>query len=110
MNFPAIFLSFFNHFINIHKYVKKDLYIRLLCLSDMTHRSFGTNFGSLEKLAADIWVMLYVHPFKVSNIFLLLVMFSFIFMNMQIRSFVFHTTGVKCKVSNLFSNKFGSLE
>ena len=30
----------------------------------MTHLSFGTNFGSLELLAADIWVMLYIHPIK----------------------------------------------
>ena len=65
----------------------------------MTHLSYGTNFGILEKLAADIWVMLYVHPFKFSNIFLLFLMFSLIFMNMQIRSFVYHTIGLKCNVS-----------
>ena len=41
----------------------------------MTHLSFGTIVGSLEQLAADIWVMLYVHPFKFSNIFLLFLMF-----------------------------------
>ena len=51
----------------------------------MTHLSFGTNFGNLELLAADIWIMLYVHPFKFSNILLLFLMFSLIFMNMQIR-------------------------
>ena len=51
----------------------------------MTLLSFGTNFGSFEKLAADIWVMLYVHSLKFSNIFLLFLMFSLIFMNMQIR-------------------------
>ena len=26
----------------------------------MTHLSFGTHFGSLEYLAADIWIMLYI--------------------------------------------------
>ena len=45
----------------------------------MTHLSFGTN-GSLEKLAADIWVMLYVHPFKFSNIFSLI---SNVFINIH---------------------------
>ena len=64
----------------------------------MFHLSFGTNFGSLEHLAADIWVMLYLHPFKVSNIFLLFLMFSSIFMKMQIRLFLYHTTGLKCNV------------
>ena len=76
----------------------------------MIHLSFGTNFGSLEQLAADIWVMLYVHPFKVSNIFLLFLMFSSIFMNMQIRLFLYHTTGLKCNVLTLFGSKFGILQ
>ena len=40
----------------------------------MTHLLFGTNFGSLEQLAADLWVMLYVPPFKISTIFLLFLM------------------------------------
>ena len=53
----------------------------------MTHLSFGTNFESLQQLAADIWVMLYVNPFKVSNNFLLFLMFSLIFMNMQLDTF-----------------------
>ena len=57
----------------------------------MTHLSFGTNFESLQQLATDIWVMLYVNPFKVSNSFLLFLMFSLIFMNMQIRYFLYHT-------------------
>ena len=65
----------------------------------MTHLSFGTNFESLQQLAADIWVMLYVNPFKVSNNFLLFLMFSLIFMNMQIRYFLYHTTGLTCNVS-----------
>ena len=65
----------------------------------MTHFSYDTNFGRLEMLAADIWVMLYVHPFKLSNIFLLFLMFSLIFMSMQIRLFVYHTVGLKCNVS-----------
>ena len=43
--------------------------------------------------------MLYVHPFKFSNIFLLFLMFSLIFIDMQIRSFVYHTIGLKCNVS-----------
>ena len=51
----------------------------------MTHLSFDTNFGSLEELAADIWIMQYVHRFKFFYIFLLFLMFSLIFMNMQIR-------------------------
>ena len=54
--------------------------------------------------------MLYVHPFKFSNIFLLFLMFSFIFMNMQIRKFAYHTIGLKCNAPNLIGNKFGSLE
>ena len=37
-------------------------------------------------------------------------MFSLIFMNMQIRSFVYHTIGLKCNVLTLIGNKFGSLE
>ena len=64
----------------------------------MTHLSYGTNFESLDYLAADILVMLYVHPFEFSNIFLLFLMFSLIFMNMRIRSFVYHTIGLKCNV------------
>ena len=54
--------------------------------------------------------MLYVHPFKFSYIFLLFLMFMLIFMNMQIRSFVYHTIGLKCNVSLLFGIKFGRLE
>ena len=65
----------------------------------MTHLLFSTNFGSLECLAADIWVMFYVHSFKVFNSFFLFLMFSVIFMNIQIRQFVYHTTGLKCNVS-----------
>ena len=76
----------------------------------MTHLLFGTNFGSLEELAAYIWVMLYVHPFKFSNIFLLFVMFSLIFMNMKITYFYHHTIGLECNVSLLFGYKFGCLE
>ena len=51
---------------------------------------FGTIFGSLEQLAADILVMLFVSPFKFSTIFFLYLMFSLIFMNMPIRLFVYH--------------------
>ena len=51
----------------------------------MTQLSFGTNFGSLELSTADKWVMLYVHPFKFSIIFILFLMFSILFMDMQIR-------------------------
>ena len=62
----------------------------------MIQLSFGTIFGSLEYLAADIWDMLYVHHFKFSTIFLLFLMFSLIFMNMHIRLFVYRTIGLKC--------------
>ena len=37
--------------------------------------SFGTHFGCQEYLAANIWVMLYVHSLKFSTIFLLLNVF-----------------------------------
>ena len=59
----------------------------------MTQLSFGTNFGSLEWLAIDIWVMLFVHPLKFSTIVLLFLMFSLLFMNVQIRQFVYHAIG-----------------
>ena len=42
--------------------------------------------------------------------FLLFLMFSLIFMNMQIRSFLYHTIGLKGNVSLLFGHMFGSLE
>ena len=65
----------------------------------MAHLSFCTNFGSLELLAADIWVTLCVHPFKFSKFVLLFLMFLLIFINMQIRSFIYHTIGLKYNVS-----------
>ena len=46
----------------------------------MTQLSIGTNFGSLEQLAADIWVMLLVHPLNFSTIFFLI---SNVFINIH---------------------------
>ena len=55
--------------------------------------------------------MLYIHHFKISNIVLLFLMFTLIFLNMQMILFVFHTIGLKCNhVSLLYGYKFGSLE
>ena len=54
--------------------------------------------------------MLYVLPLIFFYSFPLVLMFSLIFMNMQIRYFVYHTTWLKCNFSVLFGNKFGSLE
>ena len=42
----------------------------MLCLSSMTELSFGTNFGSLEQLIADLWVMLFYHFSLISNVFI----------------------------------------
>ena len=64
-----------------------------IVLSTITQISFGTIFGSLEWLAAHIWAMLFVYHLKFSSIVLLFLMFSLLFMNMQIRQFVYHTIG-----------------
>ena len=82
----SIFSIFFKCFHYYSQLYKLDLYIRILCYTTMIHLSFGTNFGIREQLAADIWVMLYVHTFKFSTIFLFFSnVLILIFMNMQIR-------------------------
>ena len=49
-------------------------------------------------------------PLKFLTFFLLALMYSQIFLKMQIRSFVYHTASLSVMSQLLFDNKFGSLE
>ena len=54
--------------------------------------------------------MLFVRPFKFFTIFLLFLMFSLIFMNMQIRYLYIMLFGKSVMSQLLIRNTFGSLE
>ena len=94
------FLSLYNVFINIHKIFKIRFVYQTSVLKYYDSPFIWYQFFKFRiYLAADILVMLFVHPFKFSNIFLFFLTFSLIFINTQIRQFVYHTIGLKCKVS-----------
>ena len=51
----------------------------------MSRHLFGTKFDTLRRIAAEILVILYVHPFIFLRFYLLFLKFTLIFMNMDIR-------------------------
>ena len=51
----------------------------------MSKHCFGTKFDTLERIAAEILVILYVHPLFFLRFYLSFLKFSLIFMNMGIR-------------------------
>ena len=59
----------------------------------MSQLLFGNKFGSLDKLAAYIYVILDTPSLFFATIFLLFLMFSYIFMTIQIRLFALRTIG-----------------
>ena len=51
----------------------------------MSKQCFGTKFDTLERIAAEIFVILYIHPLIFLRFYLSYLRFSIIFMNMDIR-------------------------
>ena len=51
----------------------------------MSKHCFGTNFNTLGCIAAEILVILYVHPYIVLRFYHSFLKFSLIFMHMDIR-------------------------
>ena len=69
--------------------------------SIMSKHWFGTKFNTLGGIAAEILVILYIHPLIILRFYLSFLKFSLIFMNMIIRSFAYLTTKLICYVQRL---------
>ena len=67
----------------------------------MSKHSFGTKFETLGRIAAEILVILYIHPLFFLRFYLSFLKFSLIFMNMDIRQFANLTTKLNCYVKEL---------
>ena len=67
----------------------------------MSKHWLGTKFDTLERIAAEILVILYIHPLIFLRFYLSFLKFSLIFMNIGIRSFAYLTTKLNSYVQGL---------
>ena len=67
----------------------------------MSKHCFGTKFDTLGRTAAEILLILYVHPLLFLRFYLSFLKFSLIFTNMYIRLFAYLTTKLNCYVTEL---------
>ena len=70
----------------------------------MSKHWFGREFDTLGRIAAEILLILYLHPLFFLRFYLLFLKFSLVFLNMDINEFAYLITKWNCYVQELVWN------